>query len=66
MPKVHEKYLADVQTRISSSSTNLLAMAAPLESSSSLSSKAKSGTNGTSSSEAAKKVDVKDALPKRR
>lgn len=57
MSKVHEKYLADVKTRISSSSNNLLAMAAPLESSSNLSSKAK---NGTSTSETATKVEVKD------
>lgn len=35
MPKLKQKYLDDVQTRIKLSSNNLLAMAAPLESSSS-------------------------------
>ena len=34
MPKLQKKYLDDVQTRIKSSANNLLAMAAPLESSS--------------------------------
>ena len=32
MSKLHQKYLSDIQGRISSSSNNLLAMAAPLES----------------------------------
>ncbi|KAI5124799.1 hypothetical protein M0805_005432 [Coniferiporia weirii] len=45
MPKLEQKYLDDVQTRIRSSSNNLLAMAAPLESSIGPSSKQKAATS---------------------
>ena len=57
MPKLKEKYLADVQNRISSSSNNLLAMAAPLESSTSTKGKA----SGKEAAETTKKVEQKDA-----
>lgn len=53
MKKVHEKYLASVQARISSSANNLLATAAPLESS------------GPTSSAKAKKEDATTNEPKK-
>ena len=51
MPKLHQKYLDSVKNRVSSSSNNLLAMAAPLESSAAPT-KMKSTPSGTKSVEA--------------